>query len=364
MFDPHHSIRSSQDLADFLHSQNLSWAECGLPPAEQIDQHWPLRIPYHYAQLIDWTNPSDPLRLMVAPTAQEFTPAPYELADPIGDHVREAVPGLIHRYPDRALLLLTSYCLVHCRFCFRKDVVGKVRPVAFDRILSYLKQHPEIQEVIFSGGDPFTFPTSFLTSVLQYLSEVPHLKIWRFHTRIPAVDPASVTAEWLTALQTAAIKAGTQVVVAIHINHPRELTPETQRLCQQLRQAGIQLLSQTVLLKRVNDKPETIMALFRSLIAVGIKPYYLHHLDQAFGTDQFRLSIAQGKKLMREIRGQLSGVAQPTYVIDLPGGHGKQPVEWLEEIAPGLYQTTSFEGKTVQYQDPVVFTPTSSKKSL
>lgn len=346
------SLRSSRDLAQYLTDHQLDWAACQLPDPVWLDSVWPIRIPTHYADLIDWRDPHDPLRLMVLPHPAETQSHTYEVADPISDQTHEAVPGLIHRYPDRVLLLLTTHCLVHCRFCFRKEVVGKVRPVEFIRIKEYLISHPEVQEVIFSGGDPFTFPAGFLETVHQQLQAAQQIKIWRFHTRVPVVDPQSVSPDWLNSLTNLTKQA--QVVVVTHINHPRELTPTTKHLFHQLQQRGVRLLSQTVLLKGVNDQPEILAELFRQLLAAGVKPYYLHHLDRAYGTHHFRVSISQGKALVRQLRGTLSGLAQPSYVLDLPGGHGKVPVEWLIETTPGVYQVSTFAGQTVVYPDPAV----------
>lgn len=354
------SIRSVDDLVLYLQKRGLDWASAGLPTHAQLQklhQTFPIRIPYHYADLIDWANPHDPLRQLVLPPLTEAEPQPYELADPIGDHDREVVPGLIHRYPDRCLLLLTTYCLVHCRFCFRKDVVGDVRPVDFSAIRAYLAEHQEVSELIFSGGDPLTFPVGFLMAMGQHLGPLEHIRQWRFHTRVPAVDPQSVSIGWLETLAQLAAQHHFKPIVAIHINHPRELSPQTEQFIKACLDRHIMLLSQTVLLKGVNDQAETLTELFQGLVRAGVKPYYLHHLDRALGTHHFRLSIAEGQKLYRSLRGRLSTVALPEYVLDLPGGFGKVPVMWLEKLDEQTYQTETFEGKKVTYSDYGVSTP-------
>lgn len=354
------SIRSVDDLAAYLQTRGIDWAATSLPSHEQLQklhQTFPIRIPQHYADLIDWKNPHDPLRKLVLPPLVEADQQPYELPDPIGDHDREVVPGLIHRYPDRCLLLLTTYCLVHCRFCFRKDVVGEVRPVDFAAIRAYLTNHQEVHELIFSGGDPLTFPVGFLMAMGQQLGPIDHIKQWRFHTRVPAVDPESVGISWLETLTNLAEKHRFKPIIVIHIDHPRELTSETTAFINHCLDRNIMLLSQTVLLKGVNDDERILAELFRSLVHVGVKPYYLHHLDRALGTHHFRLSIAEGQKLYQSLRGHLSTVALPEYVLDLPGGFGKVPVMWLEQLNDHTYQTETFEGKKVTYSDYGVATP-------
>ncbi len=344
------SIRSAADLASYLDDRGISWAAAHLPTPEQLDERFPIRIPRHYADLIDWKDPNDPLRPLVLPDQPE-TPQPYELADPIGDHEKEVVPGLIHRYPDRALLLLTSYCLVHCRFCFRKEVVGKVRPVDFEAITEYLQQHPEITEIIFSGGDPLTFPLGFLATLGKQLTPIKHIKVWRFHTRVPAVDPRTITQAWMDTLATICHTHHIKPVMVIHINHPRELSAATKIWIKTALDKHILLLSQTVMLKNCNDDTEILSTLFKSLLSSGVKPYYLHHLDRAMGTHQFRISIEAGKKLYQSLRGNLSTIALPDYVLDLPGGYGKIPVMWLRQIDSTTYEAHTFEGKTITYVD-------------
>lgn len=342
-------ISNVEELATFLNNHHLTWQEAHLPDKEWLASlTFPLRLPTAYAELINWRDPQDPLRQLVIPNPQEDHISEYELNDPIGDTTREAVPGLIHRYPDRCLLLLTTHCLVHCRFCFRREVVGKVRPVAFTQIGDYLRQHTEIHEIIFSGGDPGSFPAGFLQTLGRELGNIPHIHRWRVHTRLPIVDPESITTEWLDAL--CALPG--QKTIALHIDHPRELTSQVRALIQELLSRKILVLSQTVLLKGVNTQAALLKELFENLVSTGVKPYYLHHLDKAKGTSHFRISIKEGMDLYRQLRGHLSSICLPEYVLDLPGGNGKIPIMWLTELSPGRYQTTTFEKKVVVYEDP------------
>ncbi len=340
-------IRSVPELADFLTQQGTSLEECGLEYLATWEHPFPLRIPYFYAKLIDWKNPQDPLRRIAVPSKEEEQVQAYELADPIGDGQREAVPGLIHRYPDRCLLLLTTFCHIHCRFCFRREVVSRVRPVDFVKIREYLQKHQEVTEVIFSGGDPFTYPLAFLRSLREQLGTVEHIKIWRFHTRIPAIDPESITDAWLREL----FAFPGQKVVVVHIDHPREITPEMIGLIQKLRAKDCLVLSPTVLLKGVNNDRETLAELFKGLASIGIKPYYLHHPDRAQGTHHFRVSITEGKALYQSLRGQITGIALPEYILDLPGGYGKVPISWLQQKDERTYVAHTFEGKRIEYTD-------------
>jgi lysine 2,3-aminomutase len=252
----------------------------------------------------------------------------------LGEERLSPVPGIVHRYPDRVLLKLTHVCPVYCRFCFRREVVGPGGPQAlsgpaFDTALGYIAANPRIWEVILTGGDPFMLSPRRVAEVTQRLSCIDHVKVLRWHTRVPIADPGRVTEGLAAALRSPA-KA---VYVVVHANHPRELTPAVRASLGRLRDAGISLLSQTVLLAGVNDDAGTLEALLRALVEVQVKPYYLHHPDLAPGTSHFRLSIEQGQRIVRKLRGRLSGLAQPTYVLDIPGGHGKVPVGpvYLEE---------------------------------
>ena len=289
--DHHHSIRSVEELEQFLSTLGMTWKDAQLPDKAVFLDNFPLRVPYYYAGLIDWKDPKDPLRLMIIPDEQEKHPKEYELGDPIGDLPRE--------------------------------VVGKVRPVQFERIAKYLATQPNVEEVIFSGGDPFTFPVGFLQTLTAQLSHLDHIQTWRFHTRVLATYPESVTDQWIEQLAQLGKKFGKKVIVVTHINHPHELTPQFEVLVRKILAVGCLVLSQTVMLKGVNTHRETLMKLFRSLLHAGVKPYYLHHLDQVYGSHHFRVSIEEGKKLFSSLRGQLSSICLPEYVLDLQVEKGK-----------------------------------------
>lgn len=244
-----------------------------------------------------------------------------DLADPIGDAAHSPLPGLVHRYPDRVLLLPTMGCAAHCRFCFRRDRVG-ARGLSDDQLdaaLAYIAARPQIREVILSGGDPLTLPQSRLVALLARLDEIDSVETVRIHTRLAVHDPARA----LRVAATLAPERRAALWIALHVNHADELTPETQAAIRALHAAGAFLVSQTVLLAGVNDAADTLATLFRALVRLGVKPYYLHHPDRAAGTEHFRVPLARGRALVETLRGTLSGLAQPTYVLDIPGGHGK-----------------------------------------
>ena len=277
------------------------------------------------AALIDPANSADPIAAQFVPNGAELEIARDERTDPIGDAHWSPIPGIVHRYPDRVLLKPTLLCPVYCRFCFRREVVGK-RPVMLDQsalagAFDYIRRRPEIWEVIITGGDPFVLAPRRLAEIVHTLDRIPHVAVIRFHTRVPIVDPSRVKPALVRAL--AAEKA---VYVVVHANHPRELTQAAKEALTRLTRAGIPLLSQTVLLRGVNDDAAVLEALFRGLVAMRVKPYYLHHADLAPGTAHFRTGIAAGQQLVRSLRGRISGLCQPTYVLDIPGGYGKVPI--------------------------------------
>ena len=269
----------------------------------------------------------DPIARQFVPDPAELETRPQERADPIGDHAYSPVPGLVHRYPDRVLLKAVSVCAVYCRFCFRREMVGPdaaeaLGPEGLERALAYIAGHPEIWEVILTGGDPFMLAPRRMAELSGRIAAVDHVKVLRFHTRVPIAAPERVTPALVSALKA----KGATAYVAIHVNHARELAAPARAAIALLADAGIPLLSQTVLLKGVNDEAGTLADLFRALVECRVKPYYLHHPDLAPGTAHFRLGIAEGQAIMRALRGRLSGIALPTYVLDIPGGAGKVPL--------------------------------------
>jgi lysine 2,3-aminomutase len=294
---------------------------------DRVAARYAVAITPDVARLIDRAGSNDPIARQFVPDARELRHLAEERADPLDEDRLSPVPGIVHRYPDRVLLKLTHVCPVYCRFCFRREVVGPGGPqalsdAALDAALAYIAADPRIWEVILTGGDPLMLSARRVAEVTRRLSAIPNVKVLRWHTRVPVAAPGRVTDGLVAALRSPA-KA---VYLVIHTNHPRELTPAVLTALARLVDAGIPLLSQTVLLRGVNDSADTLAALFRALVECRVKPYYLHHPDLAPGTAHFRLSIAEGQALVRQLRGRLSGLAQPTYVLDIPGGHGKVPV--------------------------------------
>jgi lysine 2,3-aminomutase len=305
----------------------------GLAPArgaaalEAVAERYAVAITPDMVRLIDREDASDPIARQFVPDARELETLPEERADPLDEARLSPVAGIVHRYRDRALLKLTHVCPVYCRFCFRREVVGPGGPQALsgkalDAALAYIVATPAIWEVILTGGDPLMLSPRRIAEVTRRLGAIPHVRVLRWHTRVPAVEPARVTTELVSALKSRDLA----VYVALHANHPREMTDAARAACGRLVDGGIPMLSQTVLLKGVNNDAETLAALMRAFVEARVRPYYLHHLDAAPGTSHFRTTIAEGQALMRALRGRLSGLAQPTYVLDIPGGHGKVPV--------------------------------------
>jgi lysine 2,3-aminomutase len=296
-----------------------------LDEMRRVAERFSVALTDDVAELIDPADPSDPIAAQFVPSAAELTETPEDKSDPIGDERWSPLPGIVHRYPDRVLLKPILLCPVYCRFCFRREQVGKddgvLPPEALDRAFEYIRGHPEIWEVIVTGGDPFLLSPRRLAGIVQTLEAIPHVQVIRFHTRVPIVEPRRVRPALVAAL--AAEKA---VYVVVHANHPRELTDAVPGAVGRLVRAGIPVLSQSVLLRGVNDDPAVLEALFRGLVGMRVKPYYLHHPDLAPGTGHFRLGIDEGQRLVASLRGRVSGLCQPTYVLDIPGGHGKVPI--------------------------------------
>jgi len=317
---------------------------------DAVAREFALAITPDMAALIDPADPADPIAAQFIPQAGELATAPEERADPIGDERHSPLKGIVHRYPDRVLLKPVHVCPVYCRFCFRREIVGPggdaLSPDELAAALAYIRERPEIWETIITGGDPFMLAPRRLAGIVGALDGIAHLGVIRLHSRVPIVDPGRVTAALVAAL--AAEKA---VFVVVHANHPRELTDAARAACRRLIDAGIPVLSQTVLLKGVNDDPAILTALLRGLVAMRVKPYYLHHGDLARGTAHFRSSIAAGQRITRALRYAVSGLCQPTYVLDLPGGHGKVPIgpSSLSDLGDGRWQVEDHDGVRHEY---------------
>jgi lysine 2,3-aminomutase len=298
-----------------------------LPALERVAARYAVAITPDIAGLIDTSDPEDPIARQFVPSAAELEVQPGENADPIGDHPYSPVPGIVHRYPDRVLFKLVHVCAVYCRFCFRREMVGPgkdnaLSDSAYRAALDYIRAHNEIWEVILTGGDPLMLSPRRMGEIMTDLAGIDHVKIIRLHTRVPVADPDRVSDEMVAALKV----KGATTWVALHANHARELTEEARGACTRLVDAGIPMVSQSVLLRGVNDNVTALSDLMRAFVECRIKPYYLHHGDLAPGTAHLRTTLAEGQDLMRQLRGRVSGLCQPEYVLDLPGGAGKSPV--------------------------------------
>ena len=305
---------------------------------EAVAERYAVAVTPTMLGLIDRGDPQDPIRAQFIPQALELQHSPEESADPIDDAAFSPMPGLVHRYEDRVLLKVLSVCPVYCRFCFRREMVGPGGDAMagdhLDQALDYIRARPEIFEVILTGGDPFMLSARRAREMVQALAAIDHVKVVRWHTRVPIVAPERVSDDFVQALRA----DGAATWVAIHANHPREFTPAAKDAMSRLREAGISLVSQSVLLRGVNDRLDVLQDLMRGFVASGVKPYYLHHPDLAPGTGHFRLPITEGQELMAGLRRTLTGLAQPTYVLDVPGGAFKAPLDpnYVRDTEAGL----------------------------
>jgi lysine 2,3-aminomutase len=314
-----HIARSLEDLvaAGVLRSVT--------PELKAVAAQYSVAVTPAMLALINPADPVDPIAAQFVPSEKELLSFPEELEDPIGDKANSPVEGIVHRYPDRVLLKLLHTCPVYCRFCFRREQVGHQGGMLSleetRAAIAYIRERPEIWEVVMSGGDPFVLSDRRLAEVIAELNQIEHVKVLRIHTRVPVVDPARITPDLV-----AALKGRAPVYVLIHCNHVRELTFEARAACARLADAGIPLLSQSVLLRGVNDTLQSLSDLMRAFVECRITPHYLHHCDLARGTSHFRVPIEEGQALLRAMRGNTSGLCQPAYILDIPGGHGKVPI--------------------------------------
>lgn len=336
------TLRHVRDLAD----HGLTRA-AQLPLLEQVAAQFAVAVTPTMAGLIDPADPDDPVARQFVPDARELDIRDEELADPIGDDPFTPVKGIVHRYKDRVLLKPVHACPVYCRFCFRREMVGPgsdaLDPAELDTAIAYIAGNPEIWEVILTGGDPMILSPRRMGEIIARLNAIPHLGLVRIHTRVPLVDPDRVGAEMVAALKGPRIATW----VVLHANHWREFGDEGRAAVARLVDAGIPMLGQSVLMRGVNDDVETLTRTFRAMVANRIKPYHLNHGDLAKGTSHFRTTVAEGRALTKALRGDVSGLCQPTYILDIPGGHGKVPLtgsyltpvggdgEWLVEDPRG-----------------------------
>jgi lysine 2,3-aminomutase len=320
--------------------------------AAAVAERYAVAVTSALAALIDADDPLDPIARQFIPDAAELLTLPEERADPIGDLAHSPIEGIVHRYPDRVLLKAVHVCPVYCRFCFRREMVGPeglgtLSAKALDAAIAYIAARPEIWEVILTGGDPLVLSPRRLQAIMERLAAIPHVKIVRFHSRVPVVDPARIDDALVAALKV----SGKTTYVALHANHPREFTGEARAAIARIVDAGMVMISQTVLLKGVNDDAAVLAELMRTFVENRVKPYYLHHPDLAPGTAHFRLTLAEGRALVESLRGRVSGLCQPAYILDIPGGHGKVRADSMavEEADDGCFRLRDFRGETHAY---------------
>src|ERR1700686_1561781 len=332
-----HGLASVADLSDL----------------EKVAARYAIAVTPAVAALIDPDDPNDPIARQFIPSTEELVTGEGETADPIGDYPHSPVSGIVHRYPDRVLFKLVHVCAVYCRFCFRREMVGPGKGTAlsegaYDNALAYIRAHPEIWEVILTGGDPLMLSPRRLAEIMADLAGIDHVRIIRIHTRVPVAEPQRISAEMIAALKV----EGATTWVALHANHARELTDRARAACADIIDAGIPMVSQSVLLRGVNDDAAALEALMRAFVECRIKPYYLHHGDLAPGTAHLRTTLKHGQELMRALRGRVSGLCQPDYVLDIPGGHGKAPAgpNYLSH-AHSVSQANSFLPKREQLEE-------------
>jgi lysine 2,3-aminomutase len=313
----------------------------------------PLSITPYYLSLCDKEDPACAVRMQCVPDAREAITGEGDLEDPLGEVAHEVAPHLVQRYPDRALLLATDRCSVYCRFCTRSRMVGDGGGARSLDVLApafaYLSAHPEVRDVIVSGGDPLTLSTARLVSLISAIRAVPSVETVRLATRVPVTLPMRVTRELVDAL-----RPFHPLWIMTHFNHPKELTREAQAACTRLADAGFPVMNQSVLLRGVNDDAATLEALFRGLVRCRVRPYYLLQADPVRGTSHLRTPLQRGIDLMAELQGRLTGIALPKLVCDTPGGHGKVPLlpDYVVARRPGRTTLRTFRGEEIEYIDP------------
>ena len=301
-------------------------AEKGGCESKALSDRYAVRITNAVKNTILGDVNTDPIAKQYIPQAKELNIKPEELLDPIGDETYTPVKGIVHRHPDRVLFKPANVCAVYCRYCFRREHIGPGSDILNKEertaALDYIRNHKEIWEVILTGGDPLVLSARHLKEILSELDKIEHVQIIRIHTRVPIADPARITKDLLKTLSA----VEKPLYTVLHINHAQEISPAVKTALEALRSAGSTLLTQSVLLKGVNDSVNALETLFRTLVTLHVKPYYLHHPDLAPGTSHFRLSIKEGQALMHALQGRISGLCLPTYILDIPGGHGKVPI--------------------------------------
>lgn len=314
-----------------------------------------MAITPHFFNLIDGENPDDPIRRQIIPRVEETWVADYEMADPCGEDSHMPVPGLVHRYPDRVLFLVTDRCAAYCRYCTRSRVVSGAGEqdleTDYEAAFQYLEEHTEVRDVLLSGGDPLLFSDAKLDKILTRLREIPHIEFVRIGSRIPLFLPQRITPELC-----AMLKKHHPLFISVHANHPRELTTEVKAGLERLADAGIPLGNQSVLIKDVNDDLTTMKALVHKLLMCRVRPYYLYQMDLIQGSAHLQVPVAKGIELIENLRGHTTGYAVPQYVIDAPGGGGKVPVnpEYIVQRNSERVIVRNYENRTFEYPEPAV----------
>lgn len=316
----------------------------------------PFRITPYYASILYGKDESYALRKTMIPVSDEMIEGFGESGDPLCEEHMSPVPNVVHRYPDRVLFLATEFCSAYCRYCTRHRVVGNKNELhrfsskSWEKGIDYIASHPEIRDVLISGGDPLTMPDARIDYLLSRLRAIPHVEIIRLGTKVPAVLPQRITPKLVRML-----KKYHPLMISIHFTHPDEVTLESSVACRMLADAGIPLGSQTVLLKGVNDDAKVLTDLYHRLLTVRVRPYYLYQCDPVQGSSHFRTSVNTGIRIIEQIRGFTSGYAVPTYVIDAPGGGGKIPVlpEYYQGRDDKYVYLKNFEGNRYRYPDPI-----------
>lgn len=344
-----HAITTVEQLARHLVLSNAERAGAERALAGGL----PLSVTPYYLSLCDPVDAGCPIRRQIVPSSAEAIETPGDLVDPLGEEAHEAAPRLIHRYPDRALIIVTDQCAVYCRFCTRSRIVGggagPATASALEPALAYLAEHREISEVILSGGDPLAMSTSRIVRLVERLRAIEHIGVIRLATRAPVCLPQRIDQGLVRALAP-----HHPLWVLTHFNHPRELTAEAAVALGVLADGGFPLMNQTVLLRGVNDDASVLEALFRGLTRLRVRPYYLHQMDPVRGTGHLRTPLERGVELMAELQGRLSGIALPRLVVDTPGGMGKVPLspDFVVARGPGWTRLRTYRGVDVDYLDP------------
>lgn len=341
-------ITNAEQLKDLLKAKNIFLSDDEFNNINLVTKKYPLRISEYYFSLIKEKN--DPIWNQCIPRIEEIeNDSGYE--DPL--HEENEIPFLTHRYPDRCLLLISNTCAMYCRFCTRKRKVGEIKKnpnkIAIEKAINYIKDHPEIRDVILSGGDPLLLSVETLEKIIVDLRKISHIEMIRIGSRVPCTMPERITPKLCEMLKK--YNKSPILYLNTHFEHPREITPESKKACERLIDSGIQLGNQSVVLKDVNNSPETFKELNRKLLSIGVKPYYIYQPDLVKGTTHFIGPVSDGIKIIKGLRGHTSGMAVPQFVIDSPGGGGKVPLlpNYAKIKKNGNVEMKNYEGKSFEY---------------